>query len=125
MEHKKELIQKKEIDLRMEEFKWQKQKFLIMLTVSCAILAIMITLYITRTSYSSDILYKNEYLLDEVKMQYARNNAIQEDLFNKIEELEVRVRNMEDYSKSLKNSIVTNQELVKALNNKIEQSKRD
>ena len=112
-----------DIELRKDEFKWQKMKFLIMIALIGLFAFIALYWMLLNQNRSYEIGQESLYIQDKVKIEIMDSRIRQEELSQKVRELELRNRNLEDYSKSLKESFDTTQELLQVLKKDIEQLK--
>ena len=113
-------LEEKSLDI--ERFRWQKQKFMV-LTVLMTMALTMITslFYIQFKNSRTDL--DSRFYIQEFKEIIYKNEAKMSLLDEQIRELQLRNRNLEDYSKSLKESTITNQELLLTLRKDIEKLK--
>ena len=107
-------------ELRREEFKWQKQKFIITLVASFTTIFVIIYAVIFFGKYSSRYYLKE---LDEVSMRLKEETyetiARQKELSYRFEDLKRQQTQIEDLLNSVQKEQAVTRELIKSLSNEI------
>ena len=116
----------KQTEFRFEEFKWQKKRFMIMF-VTLALMVIVTVSVVFFVVYNSSLNSSREFAFMYDNLEFENNQArrLQIELQQRIEEFELRQRNLEEIVASLRASLDTNQELLRALRDESEQQKSE
>ena len=123
MKSNKDELESPEVpDLRLVEFKWRKQKFyLTVLLLAIPLLLLMWFLFtIGMQSFVSDR-RDVEYLNYELSRIYDRENEIMQ----KIDELEIRQDNLDSHSSTLRGNLEANRSIIQILRQDIEKLKEE
>ena len=106
--------------------KWQKKRFMIMF-VTLALMVIVTVSVVFFVVYNSSLNSSREFAFMYDNLEFENNQArrLQIELQQRIEEFELRQRNLEEIVASLRASLDTNQELLRALRDESEQQKSE
>ena len=110
------ILQEKDIEFRKQEFRWQRQKFIILIiAASISILFLGLLFYGSLESSTYRVEREVSYILDRVRVSLSDNRARQDELAKRLAELEVRQRNLQDVTESLRATMDTMSNLIKEL----------